>query len=72
MEPRTELPLYFFAPIVFLVILVAPIWFAVKARPLGPLRYRWGAFMGLQCIAIAVISLVYTAQAFGQQVVFGG
>jgi hypothetical protein len=61
MELRTALPVIFFGLIVILVMLGVPIWLCVKTRPLGPLRYRWGTFMGIQCIVIAVISLRYAA-----------
>ena len=71
MDPRTELPLYVFAPIVFLVILGAPIWFSVKTRPVGPLRYRWGTFVGFQGLLVAVIAFRYTAVAFAQDVGLG-
>jgi hypothetical protein len=34
------------------------IWFSVDARPLGPLRYRWGTFLGLQCVILPLILLL--------------
>jgi hypothetical protein len=53
-------------------MLGVPIWLCVKTRPLGPLHYRWGTFVGIQCIVIAVISLRFTVISFGQDVMFGG
>jgi hypothetical protein len=37
--------------LIFLLILaslVAPVWISQKAKPLGPLPYKWGTFIGIQ------------------------
>ncbi len=50
------------ASVAVMVIFGAPIWFSVKARPLGPLPYRWGTFVG-SCAILASIALLRTAVA---------
>lgn len=33
--------------VALIVMVGGPIWFSMKARPLGPLPYRWGTFVGI-------------------------
>ena len=36
-----------------IVMIGGPIWFSIKARPLGPLRYRWGTFVGIWSLLLS-------------------
>jgi hypothetical protein len=38
---------YLMLAAVFIVVWVLPIWYSIKAKPLGPKRYRWGTYVGI-------------------------
>jgi hypothetical protein len=39
--------------VALIVMFGGPIWFSLKARPLGPLPYRWGTFVGIWSLLIS-------------------
>jgi len=41
-----------------LILLHAPVWPAMRAKPLGPLPYRWGCYVGIQSFLASAVLLV--------------
>lgn len=45
------------AAVALIVIVGGPIWFAVKARPIGSLPYRWGTYVGIWGVLLSIVLL---------------
>jgi hypothetical protein len=43
---------------VLLALIVVPIWFSVRARPLGSLPYRWGFYTSWQMFVSAIVCVL--------------
>jgi hypothetical protein len=53
-------------------LILGPIWFSVKARPIGSLPYKWGLYVGIETGGVGIILLAFALSAFGKGVTSGG
>src|SRR5580692_1706601 len=55
-----------------LVFLGASIWISLRAKPLGSMPYRWGAYLGMMAAWMSLVSLVSSVPAAVGGHVLGG
>jgi hypothetical protein len=49
-------------PLLQLVFSAVALWIALKAKPLGPMPYRWGTWVGMQIAEESVLLAISTAR----------
>jgi hypothetical protein len=55
-----------------LVFLGASIWISLRAKPLGSMPYRWGAYLGMMAAWMSLVSMVSSVPAAVGGQVLGG